>query len=95
MFDLKENKKNILKSGISKDFKSRIQTVDQVRCKNYYNLIKAFESITGVPIVINTSLNLPGEVVVESLFDLYDLFETSKLEYIYLPEINKLIKKHN
>ena len=95
VFDLKENKKNILKTGISKDFKSRIQTVDQVRCKNYYNLIKAFESLTGVPIVINTSLNLPGEVVVESLFDLYDLFETSELRYIYLPEINKLIKKHS
>ena len=44
-------------------------------------------------IVINTSLNLPGEVLVETMQDLKELFDKSKLEYIYLPEINKLIKK--
>ena len=93
VFDLKKEKEGILKAGLAVDNKSRIQTVDKDRNLNYYNLIKSFEKLTGVPILINTSLNLPGEVLVETMNDLKELFETSELDYIYLPEINKLIKK--
>ena len=47
-----------------------------------------------MPILVNTSLNLPGEVLVETMLDLKELFDNSKLNYIYLPEVNKLIKKN-
>jgi carbamoyltransferase len=60
---------------------------------HYYNLLESFEKLTSVPIVINTSLNLPGDVLVETLGDLKYMFENSNLNYIYLPEINTLIKK--
>ena len=60
---------------------------------HFYNLLKTFYKLTGVPILVNTSLNLPGEVLVETMLDLKELFDNSKLNYIYLPEINKLIKK--
>jgi len=93
VFDLKKEKEGILKAGLAVDNKSRIQTVDKDRNLNYYNLIKSFEKLTGVPILINTSLNLPGEVLVETMNDLKELFETSELDYIYFPEIKKLIKK--
>ena len=86
-------KEGILKTGLAIDNKSRIQTVDKNRNLNYYNLIKSFEKLTQVPILINTSLNLPEEVLVETMNDLKELFKTSKLKYIYFPEINKLIKK--
>ena len=56
-------------------------------------MLQSFEKLTQVPILINTSLNLPEEVLVETMNDLKELFETSKLKYIYFPEINKLIKK--
>jgi len=93
VFDLKKEKEGILKTGLAVDNKSRIQTVDKNRNLNYYNLIESFEKLTQVPILINTSLNLPEEVLVETMNDLKELFETSKLKYIYFPEINKLIKK--
>jgi predicted NodU family carbamoyl transferase len=48
-----------------------------------------------VPILINTSLNLPGEVLVETLNDLKNMFENSDLNYIYLPEIDTLIEKRH
>jgi carbamoyltransferase len=60
---------------------------------HFYNLLCAFEKITNIPILVNTSLNLPGEVLAETLFDLKELFDNSSLKYIYLPEINKLISK--
>ena len=61
--------------------------------KHYYQLIKAFNNLTNVPVLVNTSLNLPGEVLVETLYDLYCMFTESDLKYIYLPEIKKIIIK--
>jgi carbamoyltransferase len=87
------NVKKKLSAGVAKDNTSRIQTVKKLNNLYFYNLIKEFDKLTKVPILINTSLNLPGEVLVETLKDLKELFERSKLKYIYLPEINKLIKK--
>jgi carbamoyltransferase len=93
MYVFKIKKKNILKAGVSKNNDSRIQTVSKKNNLNFYNLLKTFYKLTGVPILVNTSLNLPGEVLVETMLDLKELFDNSKLNYIYLPEINKLIKK--
>ena len=93
VFNIK--KKGILQTGLSKNNDSRIQTVSKKNNLHYYNLIKAFDKLTKIPILINTSLNLPGEVLVETMQDLKDLFDKSKLNYIYLPEIGKMIKKNN
>ena len=57
------------------------------------NSILFSDNKTNIPILINTSLNLPGEVLVETLHDLREMFVNSKLKYIYLPEINKMISK--
>ncbi len=94
VFDVNQKKKKILQAGVAKNNTSRIQTVNKKQ-NYFYKLIKEFELLTNIPIVINTSLNLPGEVLVESLKDLKQLYERSKLKYIYLPEINKVIKKHD
>jgi predicted NodU family carbamoyl transferase len=92
-FKIKKNKKNVLKSGIAINDTSRIQTVKKSQNFHYYNLIKEFDKITNIPILINTSLNLPGEVLVETLYDMREMFINSNLKYIYLPEINKIICK--
>jgi predicted NodU family carbamoyl transferase len=93
VFKLLKNKRNIIKLGYGIDYSSRIQTVKKEQNLHFYNLLHAFKTITKVPILVNTSLNLPGEVLVETLNDLKELFENSNLQYIYLPEINKLIAK--
>ncbi len=95
MYVFKLKKLNILKAGISVDNHSRIQTVSKKNNIKYYYLLKSFEKLTSVPILINTSLNLPGEVLVETLTDLKNMFENSELNYIYLPEIDTLIKKRH
>ena len=95
MYVFKIKKKGIMTTGLSKNDDSRIQTVTKKDNLHYYNLIKAFDKLTKIPILINTSLNLPGEVLVETMQDLKDLFDNSNLNYIYLPEIGKMIKKNN
>jgi carbamoyltransferase len=73
----------------------RIQTVTQEQNKNYYNLINEFYKLSGVPLVFNTSFNLGGQPLVETLDDAIFTLSNSKLEYLYMPELGKLIKVAN
>jgi carbamoyltransferase len=82
-------------SIIHVDGTCRIQTVTQEQNKHYYDLIKAFKEETGVPILFNTSFNLGGEPLVETLDDAIWTLKNSEIEYLYLPENGKLIKIAN
>jgi carbamoyltransferase len=73
----------------------RIQTVNREQNPHYYDLIKAFKNKTGCPIVFNTSFNLGGEPLVETLRDALWTLSESKIEYCYLPELGKLVKVKN
>ena len=73
----------------------RIQTVSQEQNENYYNLINEFYKLSGVPLLFNTSFNLGGQPLVETIFDAIHTLKNSKLEYLYLPELSKLIKVPN
>jgi len=73
----------------------RIQTVTEEQNKHYYDLIKTFHSRTGVPILFNTSFNLGGDPLVETLEDAIHTLKQSEIEYLYLPELGKLIKVGN
>jgi carbamoyltransferase len=46
------------------DYSARIQTVDEKRHGRYYRLMKAFERLTGCPVIVNTSFNVRGEPIV-------------------------------
>lgn len=69
----------------------RIQTVNREENPHYYDVIKAFKEKTGVPIIFNTSFNLGGEPLVETLDDALWTLSKTGIDYLYLPEYNKLI----
>ena len=56
------------------DGTARIQTVSKDMDKDYYQVIKEFYKITGIPMIINTSFNSDGEPIVESEQDALDSF---------------------
>lgn len=64
----------------------RIQTVTLEQNKNYYELIAAFYKITKVPIIFNTSFNLGGEPLVETIYDAVDTCNRCEINYLYVPE---------
>ena len=70
----------------------RIQTVTEEQNSVYYNLIEEFEKITGVPIIFNTSFNLAGDPLVETLQDAVMTILNSDINYLYLPDIGKIFK---
>ena len=59
------------------DGTARLQTVNEKINKHYYKLIKEFFNQTGVPILINTSLNSDGEPILESEEDAKLFFSTN------------------
>ena len=90
--DVKMEKHGDIPAITHVDGTCRIQTVTEEQNKNFYDVIKAFEDITGVPIVFNTSFNLAGEPLVESLQDAIETLQKCDIDYLYLPEIGKLAK---
>ena len=53
------------------DYSARIQTVDAQTSPRYHALIKAFDGLTGCPVVVNTSFNVRGEPIVGTPEDAY------------------------
>ena len=80
-------------SIIHVDGTCRIQTVNQEQNLHYYNLISEFKKLTGTPVLFNTSFNLGGDPLVETLDDAVRTLENSDLNYLYLPEIDTLVWK--
>jgi carbamoyltransferase len=62
------------------DGSGRLQTVDAKLSPHFHQLIRAFRARTGVPIVLNTSLNLNDEPIVESPADAIRTYATSGLD---------------
>jgi carbamoyltransferase len=82
-------------SIIHVDGTCRIQTVKREQNEHYYDLITEFYKASGMPILFNTSFNLGGEPLVETLDDALRTLANSEIEYLYLPEYSKLIKVSN
>ena len=64
----------------------RIQTLTEEQNPNYYKLISKIYEKTGVPIVFNTSFNLAGEALVETIEDAIDTCNRSEINQLYIPE---------
>lgn len=82
-------------SVIHVDNTCRIQTVTPEQNEHYYNLIDAFDKIADVPILFNTSFNLGGDPLVETIEDAVNTLSKSDIEWMYLPEIQKLVHVPN
>lgn len=82
-------------SVIHVDNTCRIQTVTKEQNENFYNLIDSFYKQTKVPMLFNTSFNLGGDPLVETLEDALDTLKRSEIEYLYMPEYKKMFVVKN
>jgi len=93
VFDVRNSRKKSIPSITHLDGTCRIQTVSRNQNPLYYDLIKEFKSLTGVPVILNTSFNLKGEPIVCRLEDAYNDFIKTPMDCLILG--NFLIKKIN
>ena len=66
------------------DGTGRVQTVSRKQNPAFYNLIEEFGKITGVPVVLNTSLNDNGEPIVETPEDALKSFRKTNLDALII-----------
>ena len=64
----------------------RPQFVCKETAPQYHSLIESFKKLTGVPAVLNTSFNLHGEPIVNSITDAMRTFELSGLDHLYVQD---------
>lgn len=91
--DTLSEKINLIPSVVHIDGTCRIQTVDKLQNLHFYQLIQAFKKITNVPILFNTSFNLAGDCIVETLEQAINTLNRSDINFLYLPEFELLIGK--
>ncbi|MBI2105586.1 carbamoyltransferase [Candidatus Woesearchaeota archaeon] len=66
------------------DGSGRLQIIKKNQNKNYYNLIKEFGKLSGVPILINTSFNIRGEPIVCTPEDAYKCMMGTGIDYLVM-----------
>jgi carbamoyltransferase len=66
------------------DYSARIQTVCRESNPHYYDLIAAFERLTGYGVLVNTSFNVRGEPIVCTPADAYRCFMRTHLDALVL-----------
>ena len=82
-------KKNVnLPSVTHIDNTCRVQTVNS---GHLYQLLLELRNLTGYGIILNTSLNLSGEPLVETPQEALNILVNSELDYVWFPETMQLI----
>lgn len=69
------------------DGTARVQTVTEATNARLYRLLKAFDEITGVPVLVNTSFNVKGEPIVETPEDAIACFLTTGIDYLAMHDL--------
>ena len=82
--DLLKVDRSVVPSITHVDYSARIQTIRREDHPLYYDTIKAFYDLTGVPIVINTSFNVRGEPIVCTPKDAWLCFMRTRLDYLFI-----------
>lgn len=80
-YDVLEDKRPLIPAVVHVDGTSRVQTVCAVDSPRYYKLIQAFEFRTGIPMVLNTSLN-DSEPIVCSPEHALATFLKTEIDYL-------------
>lgn len=66
------------------DGSCRVQTVSRADNAGFYDVIRAYERITDVPVVLNTSFNVAGKPIVETPLDAVRCFRETAIDVLAL-----------
>jgi len=66
------------------DYSARIQTVRRETNPLFWEILEAFGSRTGCPVLVNTSFNVRGEPIVCTPADSYRCFMRTEMDYLVL-----------
>lgn len=66
------------------DFSARLQTISKTVHPDFHQLITEFNTLTGVPILINTSFNVNGQPIVRTADEAWECFINTDIDYMVI-----------
>lgn len=88
---VKVKKPDVIPATTHVDGTGRLQTVSKKANPLYYDLINEFFRLTGVPVLVNTSMNVRGEPIVNTPNHAYEMLVKTDMDYLVMG--NYLISK--
>ena len=92
VFPIREDQRSQIPAVTHVDGSGRLQTVHQETNPRYYQLIRSFEELTNVPLVLNTSFN-ENEPIVCQPMEALDCFLRTKMDVLVMG--NHMIQRPN
>src|SRR6266849_6129849 len=83
VYPVRPEKRDIIPAVTHVDGTGRLQTVSRSASPEYWQLIKAFEKLSGVPVVLNTSFN-ENEPIVLTPLEALDCFLRTRMDALVL-----------
>jgi hypothetical protein len=81
---VRPEKRSVIPCVTHVDGSARPQTVEREVNPLYYRLIDEFDAVTGGPVIMNTSFNLPGEAMVHTPTDALRTFFSSGMDALVI-----------
>lgn len=91
--NVKESQRELIPAVTHVDGTCRVQTVTSEQNLHLYQLLDAFRQQTETPLLFNTSFNLAGQPLVETLVDALITIFNCDIHYLYLPDLGMLVCK--
>ena len=82
VFPVKAEQRSQLAAVTHVDGTARVQTVDRAMCPLLHHLLWAYAQHSGLPVLLNTSLNLAGEPIVNRAIEGYSTFRRSGIDVL-------------
>ena len=89
----KDEVKHKVPAVVHFDGSARLQTVTKNDNEWYYNFIKKWFKVSGVPIILNTSFN-DREPIVETPEHAINCFVGTNIDYLYFSDVQLLVEKN-
>jgi carbamoyltransferase len=83
VYPIRSEKRSVIPAVTHVDGTGRLQTVKREDNPLYWQLIKEFENLTGVPVVLNTSFN-ENEPIVRTITEALDCFLRTKMDVLVM-----------
>jgi carbamoyltransferase len=91
VYPIRKEMQSLLPAIVHVDGSGRLQTIRREQNLQYYELIKAFGQLTGIPVLLNTSFNVNKEPIVCTPQDALNCIRATEIDYLVLD--NFLIRK--
>lgn len=81
---VRPEKKSAIPATVHVDDSCRVQSVGPENNERFYHLLKAFHSLTGCPVLLNTSFNIKGQPIVQTPAQAFSCFKDTQIDVLIM-----------